>query len=200
MLARDNPFSTDRVLAVRYRPQGWEWPALLERLAAMQFRAAIVGPRGSGKTTLLEDLCARLESRGRRCRMIRLSTDSRRVDAASTLRPHDILILDGAEQLSALHWALLRWQTRGPGGLIITTHAPGQLPTLLETRTTPQLLAGIVADLIPAPPDPREIETLYHAHRGNLRDALRALYDRFGGESQTSTGLARPRCSALESS
>ena len=43
MKARDNPLSTDRVLAIRYRPQGWTWPQLLSRLEAME-GAARIGP------------------------------------------------------------------------------------------------------------------------------------------------------------
>ena len=39
MRARDNPFAVDRVLAVRYKPQGWTWEALLSRLKHLRYRA-----------------------------------------------------------------------------------------------------------------------------------------------------------------
>jgi hypothetical protein len=65
--AIDNPFSVDHVLRVRFRPQGCSWDDLMSRLARLNYRAAVVGPRGSGKTTLLEDLGPLLEARGFRC-------------------------------------------------------------------------------------------------------------------------------------
>ncbi len=68
MLARDNPFAVQRVLTIRYRFLDGSWGDLLERLAALGFRAALVGPHGHGKTTLLEDLGARLDGRGFRVR------------------------------------------------------------------------------------------------------------------------------------
>jgi hypothetical protein len=182
MKARDNPLSTDRVLAIRYRPQGWTWPQLLARLESMNYRCAIVGPKGTGKTTLLEDLSGRLPSRGLRPRMIRLSSDDHRINARvlRSINRDEIILLDGAEQLSAARWAWLRWRTRRAAGLVITTHTPGRLPTLIQTQTTPALLAGILADLLPtSPSEPRRIEHLFAKHHGNLRDALRELYDEF---------------------
>ena len=180
MKARDNPLSTDRVLAIRYRPQGWTWPQLLSRLEAMNYRAAIVGPKGSGKTTLLEDLAGRLETRGFRSRLIRLSSDDRRIHPAelSTLGRHDMLILDGAEQLSPARWAWLRFRVRRAGGLLISSHTPGRLPTLLRTETSPQLLREIITELLPSPClSDDAIASIFTRHAGNLRDALRELYD-----------------------
>ena len=59
--ARDNPFRADRVQSLPYRLMDTTWDALLDRLAALRYRAAIVGPEGSGKTTVtttfLEQLC-----------------------------------------------------------------------------------------------------------------------------------------------
>jgi hypothetical protein len=181
MRARDNPLATDRVLAIRYRPQGWTWDDLLARLEAMRYRAAVVGPKGTGKTTLLEDLSARLEGRGFRCRLIRLSAADQRLDPSEleSAGRGEVILLDGAEQLPAWRWLWVRFRTRHAGGLVVTTHRPGRLPTLVHTRTTPRLLGGIVADLLPAPPDDRRIDALYHRHAGNLRDALRELYDDF---------------------
>ena len=179
--ARDNPFSSDRVLAIRFRPQdGCTWPGLLARLEAMHYRAAIVGPKGTGKTTLLEDLRDHLESTGRRCRLIRLSSEDQRIPrgAFDAIARDEIILLDGAEQLAATRWAWLRWRTRRAAGVIVTSHTPGRLPTLLETRTTPQLLEAILTDLIPSSrPEPTRVHELFSRHRGNLRDALRELYD-----------------------
>jgi len=64
--------------------------------------------------------------------------------------------------------------------LIITVHRPSRLPTLLRTTTTPQLLQQITNELLSGnTPPPARIEELYATHRGNLREALRELYDDF---------------------
>lgn len=182
MRARDNPFSSERVLRVRYQPQGWTWAELLNRLRAFQFRAAIVGPKGSGKTTLLEDLAGVLSDRGYVTRHCQLTTENRPFRAADWRRitrhlgPRDIVLLDGCEQLTWIHWHRFRLATRCAGGLIITTHFPGRLPTLVRTTTSPALLAQIVRDLAgKVPADPEE---LYVRHGGDLREAIRELYDR----------------------
>jgi len=185
MQARDNPFAVQRVLAVRSRLARVTWEELLDRLAAFGFRAALVGPHGHGKTTLLEDLAPRLEERGFRLRSATLHAGDRRLTAAqeetlfADLSGRDLLLVDGAEQLGRLSWLRLRRKSRAAGGLVITSHRAGLLPTLHECRTTPELLAGIVRDLLGAEaegmsPEPEE---LWLRHRGNVRDALRELYD-----------------------
>ena len=185
--ARDNPFAADRVLRVRYRPRGWTWDELLERLAAMNYRGAIVGPEGRGKTTLLEDLGVRLNERGMGTRHVRLTRERPRPDAAgfrqllTTLSARDVVLLDGAEQMSRPAWWAFLWRVRRARGLVITSHRPGLLPTLVECRTSADLLADIVRQLLPAsdggglPP----AQPLYDRHGGNVRDALRELYDRY---------------------
>ncbi|MBK8000329.1 MAG: hypothetical protein IPK15_16805 [Verrucomicrobia bacterium] len=75
MRARDNPFSTDRVLRVRYRLRGESWDSLLSRLAALKYRGAIVGPEGAGKTTLLEDLEPHLVAKGFEVVSLRLTRE-----------------------------------------------------------------------------------------------------------------------------
>lgn len=181
MRARDNPFASDRVLEVRYRlPDGWTWEGLLDRLAGLDWRAAIVGPHGRGKTTLLEDLAPRLEARGFRVRTLNLWDEHPRLNREDRVRlrdlgPRDFVLLDGAEQLGRLSWLYLKLRCRRAGGLLITSHRPGLLPTLLECRTSPELLAGIVRELTDA--DAPDVETLFARHGGNLRNALRELYD-----------------------
>ncbi len=85
--------------------------------------------------------------------------------------------MDGAEQLDPLAWWTLRLRSRAAAGMIVTSHRPGLLPTLHECRTTPELLAGIVADLVGAARE-AEIGELFARHGGDLRLALRELYDR----------------------
>jgi hypothetical protein len=184
--ARDNPFAVQRVHAIRYRLAGVTWEELLERLAALDFRAALVGPHGHGKTTLLEDLGARLAERGFQIRTATLRQGERRlgpVRSSALFRdpdPRDLLLVDGAEQLDPLSGWTLRLRSRAAAGLIVTSHRPGLLPTLHECRTTPELLAGIVADLSGAA-DGEEVAELFARHGGDLRLALRELYDRSAG-------------------
>ena len=173
------------MLEVRYRlAAGTTWPDLMDRLAALRYRAAILGPHGRGKTTFIEDLAPRLEERGFRVRRITINQAHPRLDRSEreTLRKMgagEVLLLDGAERLGRTGWLALRTRSRGFGGLIVTSHRPGLLPTLHECETTPELLAGIVRDLLgPEAGDPRPVPAdLYARHRGNLRDALRELYD-----------------------
>lgn len=182
MRARDNPFAAQRVLAIRYRLSGLTWEELLARLEALRCRAALVGPHGHGKTTLLEDLGARLTGRGFRVRTVTLHEGDRQLGDVQrrslfhNLTPADVLLLDGAEQLGRLSWFEVRARTRAAGGLVITSHQPGLLPTLHECRTTPGLLAEIVGELAGG-----GVETgdLFVRHQGNLRDALRELYDAY---------------------
>jgi hypothetical protein len=190
--ARDNPFRVARVLsAIRYEvPAGSDDEdragavSLLLRLEALRYRAAIVGPHGSGKTTLLEDLAGVLAERGFRITHVRLDTDGPRLprewrSTARLLDGSDIVCLDGAEQLGPIAWQRFRWRARRAGGLIVTTHSHGRLTTLIECTTSVSLLHRIIERLAPnglaaaAPP----AAELFARHRGNLRDALRELYD-----------------------
>ena len=114
MRAADNPFAVQKVLRIRYRLSDHTWEGLLERLAALHYRVAIVGPHGRGKTTLLEDLAPRLEARGFRIRSVMLHTGDRRLSREQReilfrgLTPADLLFVDGAEQLGRISW-LAAW-------------------------------------------------------------------------------------------
>lgn len=169
MRARDNPFATDRVLRVRYRLLGTTWEDLLAQLESLNFRAAIVGPEGSGKTTLLEDLEPHLRARGFPVCHWRFDDRKR---STPPVHKSGVVLLDGAEVLRPWEWW---WYSRRLPRLVITAHRPGLLPTLWECRTTPALLEEIVAGLHPG----AKTEGLFEKHGGNLRVALRELYDRY---------------------
>lgn len=116
-------------------------------------------------------------------RMVSLREAHPRLDRADeekirSLGPGDVLFLDGAEQLGWLSWTAVRLRTRRAGGLVVTSHRPGLLPTLFECQTSPELLTGIVEDLAGSDV---EVGELWAQHRGNVRDALRELYDRWAG-------------------
>src|SRR5689334_3906081 len=110
MKARDNPFTTARVLRIRYALPDDDWPGLLRRLAQQDYRAAIVGPHGSGKTTLLEDVQDRLRASGVPLVSLRLDTAKpsfTRAELAAcfaTVTPAHVICLDGAEQLTPWAW------------------------------------------------------------------------------------------------
>jgi len=171
---------------VRYRLSTGTWEDLLARFDALGRRAALVGPQGSGKTTLLEDLAPRFRRQGHLVRELRLDTETPRFDPAfledffASLTPRDLILFDGAEQLGAFAWSRFERRTRA-AGLLITGHRPGRLPTLLATSTTPELLEGLVGQILGAvPADVRGmLPDLYRRHEGNLREALRELYDRY---------------------
>lgn len=192
--ARDNPFRVDRVLQVRYRFEpGDNWERLVQRLAGHNWRAAIVGPEGSGKTTLQEDLADRLAAEGRPIRWLRLNRENRTTAAARVQEaltgcgPDTLLLVDGAEQLGPLLWRRLKRRTVDCGGLVITTHQRGRLPTLIECRTTPQTLQWIVEQLVPGErfPSREALERIFRAHGGNVRLCLRELYDLRGSRTGT---------------
>jgi hypothetical protein len=180
--ACDNPFAVHRVLRERYRLGESAWTKLFAQLDAQNRRGMLVGPKGAGKTTLLEDLARRLEARGWKILLLRLSAERKRfalralraaVDGAG---PEDFVLLDGAEQLDPLEWWRFRFWTRRAGGLVATSHREGRLPLLRHCETSPALLHELVTSL-GVEFSPEQSAALHARHRGNLRSALRELYD-----------------------
>ena len=189
MLAREKPFCSSRLDALPFQlPGSHTWESLMARLASTQYCASIVGPHGSGKSTLIEQLAPRLEERGLTPRLVRLSAESRMADKDAvltlvrTLRAPDVLLLDGAEQLSTRQWLPLRGAVDALAGCIITVHRTSRLPTLLETETSPALLEHLVGELTGGRLPNGEAANLHARHRGNMRECLRELYDRWAGE------------------
>lgn len=182
MTAHQNPFRATRLEALTYRFAGDDWPTLLRRLQRQGGRGAVVGPHGSGKTTLMLELAPRLEELGHVVRYHRLGLQDRALpaDLLHDLGPRSALLLDSAGCLWPWQWAILRWRARRAGVLVVTAHLPGLLPTLCRCRTNPQLLDELAGEL-GAPP--RELgvdpDHLWQRHHGNVRDALRELYDRW---------------------
>jgi hypothetical protein len=185
MKARENPFRVERIRRIRFRPQGLAWNEILERLEDLGYRAAVAGPDGSGKTTLLEDLLPFLEEKGFRIRSTRLSLPRRALppekkrELLAEVGPRDIIVFDGADLVRRLDWWYLRRASRQAGGLLVTTHTRRLLPILVRCRTSFALFREIVGD-IQEDRDPRpriDLREVYERHAGNIRDALRELYD-----------------------
>jgi energy-coupling factor transporter ATP-binding protein EcfA2 len=183
----DNPFRSDRIEALPYEPPHTTWPLLLDRLASLQFRAAVVGPHGSGKTTLLDRLASDLHHHHPIHRLF-FNDSSQRPgphDLAAQIPAHftGLVLLDGAEQLPLTTRLALHRLTRSCRGLILTCHRRllwPRLPVLLHTSTDPHLMHRLLRQLLGSDPSPdimRQADALFIRHRGNLRLVWRSLYD-----------------------
>jgi hypothetical protein len=171
-----------RVDALRYRLAGGP-EALADRFDSLGRRAAIVGPHGSGKTSLLAALAPVLAVRGLATRGLRLHRGERRLGPAGErwlagAAPGVVMVLDGSDELGLAAWLRVLARSRAAAGLLVATHRRGLLPVLHRCRPGPALLGELMADLdagcrcaLPAPGE------LFARHGGNLRLALRELYD-----------------------
>ena len=192
MKARENPFRTDRVLALRYRPRDETLKQLLDRLHRIGYRAAIVGPHGTGKTTLLEDIEPELRVLGFRTKLLHFYDKKRRFRRGemkrffAELTRQEFILLDGAEQMSALQWQWFKVRSKKAGGLLITAHKKGMLPTLTECATSPELLEEIISELLIGETALRSGRSreLFKAHQGNIRSVLREMYDVYAADSR----------------
>lgn len=186
---RGNPFATRHTRPGRLVPRDATGDPL--NLAALVARArrlgaaAIEGPHGAGKTNLLAALAAELAVAGLHAGTLR--PRSRR-DGAAVLqavrwaRPGTTLCVDSWEALGGGRAVIIRWVARRRGiGLLVTSHRPAGMPVLLRCTTTADLLARLVADL----PDHGgcidrgDVAAAFVVRRGDLREALYDLYDRF---------------------
>ncbi|MEZ6050646.1 MAG: hypothetical protein R3B91_09740 [Planctomycetaceae bacterium] len=195
MRAADNPFRADRVQSLRYRfHDGDDWESMLARLQKCSFRAAIVGPEGVGKTTLHEELEARLKEAGHPIRWLRLNRENRRQAPAlirrafADMTPKHLLFIDGAEQLGFWRWQLMKRRAGRLAGLVINTHTPGWLPTLIECKSSVSLLSEVADELLPEElrPPQEMLVSLFDRHAGNIRLCLRSLYDQWASAPDVS--------------
>ena len=167
-------------------------PDIEDRLQQLGFRGALIGPEGSGKTTLLEELHAKSGELGLRGRLVRAGRGRLRDIPPARLTRRDFLFVDSVERLSWFEWRRLKWASRGAGGLVMTSHRAGLLPTLWECRTTPELLGEILRELLASEfVDPENLSKLFNLHSGNIRAALRQLYDRASESAAPCTGCGR---------
>ncbi len=188
--AHQNPFRVELLHALRFRfPAGDSMDALLARLWSLGGRGAVVGPHGAGKTTLFGELAARLQVDGYEVRNARVGRGRRdwstevcaRLTAGLTERT--AILLDGGCHLGPWAFSRLRLACRRAAVFVTTAHPPWSavtvpgMPTLLRVTTSAELLTDLCRDL-GAPLPQSSAATLWHAHHGNARDALRALFDR----------------------
>ena len=193
-----NPFCTRHVRpgAIPFRfPDGLDEKGLADRLEANGWRGQIVGPHGSGKSTLLEALLPELRRR-RAVVRVELHYRERRLPAeAWATGEGTLLVIDGYEQLG---WWTRRRVRRHCRSLLVTTHRGQGLLDLYRTGVTAELAGAIVrglhADEVP------DLASRLAYHRGNLREVLFELYDRYEAMRRVthhpSRGLSKPDAQA----
>lgn len=158
---------------------------VLGRLTALGGSGSIEGLHGRGKTTVLLALAGRACVRGQAVTVRRVRSvfdldgifrDLVRLPIGGTL------FIDGWESLGWFPCHLTRCLAAFRGcRLVVTSHRPSGLPRVMWCRTSPRLLAKIVAQL----PDPgavidaHDVGEAFDRHGGDLRESLYDLYDRF---------------------
>ena len=134
---------------------------------------------------MLEDLGERMRERGREVRWVRLSAERRAPTRGEWRRlvgvdRRAIVFVDGAEQLRPAVWRVVKLLCWRAEGLIITSHGEGLLPTLVRCETSEDVLAEVVGEL-GIDLGGSDAEAVFRRHGGNVREALRELYDRWAG-------------------
>lgn len=184
-----NPFATcwTRSGAIPFQfPVGVSAAHVVERLAAANWRGAIVGPHGSGKSTLLAALWPELSNAGWNVAVIALRGGLRRLPAgllqSALAADRPLIVVDGYEQLHRASRLALRWRCRrAASGLLVTAHAPVDLPTIYRTRPTLESTQAIVSTLterIGSPISAADVAASHARCGSNLRELLFELYER----------------------
>ncbi len=202
-----NPFSTRFVQpgAIPYFwGQGDTVEGIVAKLRIQGWWGEITGPHGSGKSTLLAALLKALTDAGQRPFLIELHDGQRTLGVELSTELQDppltppgprvpgaprggkqptMIVVDGYEQLS--WWSkfrLKRFCRSRKLGLLVTSHQSQGLGTIYHTQPTSDLARQLVEHLLPDKLDwikPDELQSLYAAQHGNLRELLFALYDRY---------------------
>jgi hypothetical protein len=183
-----NPFATcwTRPGAIAYQfPDGQSATQLVARLAAQQWRGAIIGPHGSGKSTLLETLKPELRTGGFHVQFITLRGRERRLPGHffdELPERRSIAVIDGYEQLGWLDRSRLDRCCRRRGiGLLVTAHCETNIATLIRLMPDRKLVQNLVAALTTqssTPITPADVAASHAIHGGNVREVFFDLYDR----------------------
>lgn len=181
--ARLNPFRTERIHSLPFLPHPKTEHTLLQKLQQTQHRGVIVGRTGSGKSTLLHQIRRQYESDGIPVCSIKLDREHRDLppDLMQSLgnQPDPtILCIDGAEQLHTVAWKRLMRKVESLGGCIVTSLHPLPLNTIFQTEPHADVLTEILNTLYEGP-IPETSAELLKAYDGDIRQVLRALYDRW---------------------
>lgn len=187
MKAKENPFRTNKLEQIKYKFNDSSFIELLKKLSDLNYRCAIVGAEGSGKTTLLETLKPELIKKKFSIIELRLSNEKSKLDnklvdeLSQKISEKDIIFLDGAEQLRKWSWEIFNRKMKNAGGLVITCHKEGLLPTLIHCKPSISVFIEICKELAGESFDEikETLPTLYQKNKGNLRLALLDLYDMY---------------------
>jgi energy-coupling factor transporter ATP-binding protein EcfA2 len=184
-----NPFATcwtrPGALPFHFR-DGESAEQLVEKLAKRKWRGTILGPHGSGKSTLLEALKPAIVATGRHIQAISLHNGQRRLpshfSAASASAANSVVIIDGYEQLGWVSRLQLWFRCRSAdAGLLVTSHAPVRIPTLIRLAPDRELVEQLISDLcrkVSTNITPADIAASHACHGSNVREILFDLYDR----------------------
>jgi len=183
--ARENPLAMSLTTNIAFRFASHDWKYHFQRLSELGFRAAIVGRRGSGKSTLLAELHHEFERRGVGSHFVFLPQDraqhqSMLNTAFDCSEAGCVLLVDGIERLGWFQMRQLFKRTQNSAGLVVTKHHRCKLPTWIKTKTSPKLMTDLLIDLDLGDSQITRAGTVaFEKHDGNIRNALRDLYDQF---------------------
>ncbi len=192
-----NPFRMQVLESIPYEAVGESNDAMWARVETLSWYGAIVGPHGSGKTTLLEAARERLEAKGLWVIQQRINRQSaaweRRAIVGSiekALRQRDsthasrgVILFDGYGHLSWAQRNRLRRLAHGCSvGLLVAAHRSTRLPTWVQTDTNEQRMAWLLDRVaeragVSIEVDVAQSRRAYRAANGNLRLAMRSLFD-----------------------
>lgn len=186
MLARDNPFSTQRVERIlSFDPQlcGTSWEKIDRRWIALGCRGALVAHHGAGKSTFMDAFQTRLEASGHSILRLFLNQQRNKLEREQwSLLAHcqqQIVMLDGEEQLGFLARRRFNQLTQNCKGLLISRHKPTKLPQLLTLEPGIDLLIACIERL--APEQLSRLQPMlsgwWREHNGNIREILLRCYD-----------------------
>lgn len=195
--SRENPFATRAVRpgAISFVFQaGGDAKSLVDQFLASGRRGQIVGPHGSGKSTLLAALADEFRARGIDVKLVELHDGCRTMPEGVVVRPGEVLMVDGYEQLGFVARSMLAFDVaRRHAGLLVTSHRdvrwPVVLPVLYATQSSPELTERLAGALLVASSHPEavtagEVRALFEAERGNLREVFFRLYDLYESRSR----------------
>jgi energy-coupling factor transporter ATP-binding protein EcfA2 len=182
--AANNPLRMDRLERIPFRFQIGDWQQHLKRLKQLKFRVAIVGKKGSGKTTLLEQLQGRINQHLVQLPLDKTQHEQLLATAVEASRNGKVVLLDGIERLTFWQRRKIYSATKSGPGLIVVVHRPCKLPTWVHCRTNPELMDSMLLELDLDQTVYRSAgRDAFQQAGGNIRDALRLLYDQFADGS-----------------
>lgn len=182
------PFAEHTIAAgaIRYVfPDGLDIHELVRRFIANRSRGEIIGREGTGKTTLTEEFIAQFPPGT--ARVVELSRTrpgmpSGWAGVMEMRTGNPILVIDGAECLGPLRYAMVRTvvKMRGWGLLAVSRYSLG-LPPLYRTDMTPELARSVMGRILNRPgseyiPSDAELEIMINRHDSNLREIMLEIY------------------------